>query len=187
MTTIANTGILRPGEVGYDEARQVWNAMVDRRPAMIARCRERRDVVAAISLARREGLEIGVRCGGHSVVGHGVPDHGLMVDLRPMGGVRVDPDRRRAWVQGGALLSALDAATQPYGLATTAGNISHTGVGGLTLGGGMGWLAREHGLTCDNVVSFEVVTAVATSYVHRPRRTPSCFGGCEAAAETSEW
>jgi FAD/FMN-containing dehydrogenase len=97
MTTIANTGILRPGEVGYDEARQVWNAMVDRRPAMIARCGESRDVLAAISLARREGLEIGVRCGGHSVVGHGVPEGGLMVDLRPMGGVRVDPDRRRAW------------------------------------------------------------------------------------------
>jgi FAD/FMN-containing dehydrogenase len=159
MTTIANTGILRPGEVGYDEARQVWNAMVDRRPAMIARCRESKDVAAAISLARREGLEIGVRCGGHSVVGHAVPEGGLMVDLRPMGGVRVDPERRRAWVQGGAPLAALDAATQPYGLATTAGNVSHTGVGGLTLGGGMGWLARQHGLSCDNVVSFELVTA----------------------------
>ena len=159
MTPMANAGILRPGEAGYDEARQVWNAMVDRHPAMIARCRDNRDVVAAISLARREGLEIGVRCGGHSVVGHAVPEGGLMVDLRPMGGVRVDPERRRAWVQGGALLSALDAATQPYGLATTAGNVSHTGVGGLTLGGGMGWLAREHGLTCDNVVSFEVVAA----------------------------
>ena len=159
MTTIANTGILRPGEVGYDEARQVWNAMVDRRPAMIARCRESKDVAAAISLARREGLEIGVRCGGHSVVGHAVPEGGLMVDLRPMGGVRVDPERRRAWVQGGAPLAALDAATQPYELATTAGNVSHTGVGGLTLGGGMGWLARQHGLSCDNVMSFELVTA----------------------------
>ena len=159
MTTMPGSGILRPGEAGYDEARQVWNAMVDRRPAMIARCRETRDVVAAVSLARREGLEIGVRCGGHSVVGHAVPEGGLMVDLRPMGGVRVDPERRRAWVQGGALLGALDAATQPHGLATTAGNVSHTGVGGLTLGGGMGWLARQHGLSCDNVVSFELVTA----------------------------
>jgi FAD/FMN-containing dehydrogenase len=156
---MANTEILRPGDPGYDEARRVWNAMVDRRPALIARCRDARDVMAAVALARREGLEIGVRCGGHSVVGLAVPEGGLMIDLTPMGGVRVDPVRRRASVQGGALLGALDAATQPHGLATTAGNVSHTGVGGLTLGGGMGWLAREHGLSCDNVVSFELVTA----------------------------
>ena len=159
MTESITTGILRPGEVGYDQARQVWNAMVDRRPALIVRCRETRDVVEAVALARREGLEIGIRCGGHGVVGHAVPEGGLMIDLTPMGGVRVDPERRRAWVQGGALLGALDAASQSYGLATTAGNVSHTGVGGLTLGGGMGWLARQHGLSCDNVVSFTVVTA----------------------------
>jgi FAD/FMN-containing dehydrogenase len=156
MTT---TEFLRPGDAGYDASRRVWNAMVDRRPALIARCRDARDVADAITLARREGLEIGIRCGGHSVLGLGVPEAGLMLDLTSMGGVRVDPERRRAWVQGGALLGALDAATQPYGLATTAGNVSHTGVGGLTLGGGMGWLARLHGLSCDNVTSFEVVTA----------------------------
>src|SRR3954469_8239278 len=97
-------GILRPGEPGYDEARRVWNAMVDRRPALIARCHETADVVAAVALARREGLDVGVRCGGHSVAGHAVPEGGLMIDLSPMGGVRVAPERQRAWVQGGALL-----------------------------------------------------------------------------------
>ncbi|HYH34170.1 MAG TPA: FAD-dependent oxidoreductase, partial [Nocardioides sp.] len=103
--------LLRPEDPGYDSARRVWNAMVDRKPALVARCRSARDVVTAIRLARHEGLEIGVRCGGHSVVGHAVPDGGLMIDLTTMAAVRVDPDRRRAWVQGGALLGALDAAT----------------------------------------------------------------------------
>ena len=134
MTESITSEILRPGEMGYDQARPVWNAMVDRRPALIVRCQEIADVVGAVALARREGLEIGIRCGGHSVVGHAVPEGGLMLDLTPMGGVRVDPERRRAWVQGGALLGALDAASQSYGLATTAGNVSHTGVGGLDVG-----------------------------------------------------
>jgi len=152
--------VVLPGDAGYDEARTVWNAIVDRRPRVVFRCASVRDVITAVRTAREHGLEIGVRCGGHSAAGHAVPEGGLMIDMTPLRGVCVDQVRRQAVVQGGALLGALDRATQQYGLAVTAGNVSHTGVGGLTLGGGMGWLARRAGLACDNVLSFEVVTAV---------------------------
>jgi FAD/FMN-containing dehydrogenase len=151
--------VLTPGTRGYDSARSVWNGMIDHRPKLIARCASVRDVVTAVRTARERDLEIGVRCGGHNIAGLAVPDGGLMIDLTAMGRVIVDPVARRARVQGGAMLGALDRAAQPFGLATTAGNVSHTGVGGLTLGGGMGWLARQHGLACDNVVSCTVVTA----------------------------
>jgi hypothetical protein len=151
--------IVQPGHATYDTHREVWNAMVDRRPRLIARCTSAEDVAAAIRYGRGAGLEIAVKCGGHNVLGLSVPDDGLMIDLSPMGDVRVDPGRRLALVQGGALLRSLDHATEPHGLATTAGNVSHTGVGGLTLGGGMGWLARKCGLACDNVESYTLVTA----------------------------
>lgn len=151
--------LVRPGDPAYDQHRSVWNAMVDHRPALISRCRTLQDVAAAISFGRAQGLELGVRGGGHNIVGFAVPDGGLMIDLSPMGEVRVDAERARAFVGGGALLGTLDTATETHGLATTAGNVSHTGVGGLTLGGGVGWLARRFGLSCDNVASYTVVVA----------------------------
>jgi FAD/FMN-containing dehydrogenase len=151
--------VVLPGSASYDGHRSVWNAMVDHRPSVIARCASAADVAAAVHFGRAEGLEIAVKGGGHGVAGHCVPDGGLMIDLGPIGAVDLDPDARMARVGGGALLGSLDRASEPFGLATTAGNVSHTGVGGLTLGGGMGWLARQLGLACDNVMSYTVVTA----------------------------
>ena len=169
--------LVGPGDATYDAHRELWNAMVDRRPALIARCATATDVAVAIRRGREAGLEIGVKCGGHGVLGLAVPEGGLMIDLTPMDEVRVDPQLRRAWVQGGALLRYLDRATEPHGLATTAGNVSHTGVGGLTLGGGMGWLARQFGLACDNVESYTVVTADGETVRATATENPDLFWG----------
>ena len=151
--------VIRRGDAGYDQARQVWNGMIDRSPAAIFRCSTTADVVAAVNFAREEGLALAVRGGGHNAAGLALVDDGLVIDLSGMRAVRVDADKRVAYVQGGALWRDLDAATHPHGLATTGGVISSTGVGGLTLGGGLGWLMRQHGLACDNVLAVEIVTA----------------------------
>jgi FAD/FMN-containing dehydrogenase len=151
--------VILPGDLEYETARRVWNGDIDRRPALIARCATPVDVAAAIELARQEDLELTVRGGGHNYGGSAVCDDGLMIDLSPMNAVRVDPGARRARCGGGSTWADLDGATQQHGLAVTGGFISHTGVGGLTLGGGMGWLTRKAGLTIDNLVSAQVVTA----------------------------
>ena len=151
--------LLRPGQEGYDEARRVWNGAIDRHPALIARCAGADDVVEAVRYARERELPVSVRGGGHAVAGHAVCDGGLMIDLSLMKSVRVDPHARTARAAGGLLWRELDAATQQHGLATTGGIISHTGIGGLTLGGGFGHLMRRHGLTVDNLLAVELVTA----------------------------
>src|SRR4029453_10217592 len=151
--------LLRPGEEGYEEARRVWNGSVDRRPALIARCAGADDVATAVRFAREQDLLVSVRGGGHAAPGHAVCDDGLMIDLSLMKSVRVDPEARTARGAGGLLWGELDRATQQFGLATTRGLISHTGVGGLPLGGGLGHLMRTYGLTVDNLRAVDLVTA----------------------------
>src|SRR5215212_680772 len=144
--------VVRPGDADYDAARALWNAAHDRRPEIIVRCAGPADVVAALRFARSEKLEVAVRGGGHSIAGFSGVDGGLVIDLSAMRGVRVDAGARRAYVQGGCVWRDVDVETQVHGLATTGGLVSTTGVGGFTLGGGIGWLMRKHGLACDNLV-----------------------------------
>jgi FAD/FMN-containing dehydrogenase len=151
--------LIRPGDAGYDEARKIWNGMVDRKPALIAQCASTRDVVSAVNHAREHGLVVAVRGGGHNVAGNAVCDDGLVIDLRPMKDVSVDPEARIAIAGGGVTWGEYDAATQAHGLGSPGGAISSTGIAGLTLGGGFGWLSRSYGLVCDNLISAEVVTA----------------------------
>ncbi len=151
--------VLISGEPGYDEARRIWNGMIDRRPAVIARSVSTADVAVAIAYARDRDLILSVRGGGHSFPGHSVNDGGMMIDLSPMKRVEVDPKQRTVRAQPGVLWGELDGATHAHGLAVTGGQISHTGIAGLTLGGGIGWLMRKYGLTCDNLLAAEIVTA----------------------------
>jgi FAD/FMN-containing dehydrogenase len=162
MSTTMGAGrrgaLLRPGEEGYDAARTIWNSAWDRRPAIIARVAGAADVVSALGLGRRNDLEVAVRSGGHSIPGHSVCEGGLMIDLSGLTHIAVDPVARTARVGAGVLWGGLDAATQEHGLAVTGGEVSHTGVAGLTLGGGIGLLKRRFGLTCDNLLAAEIVT-----------------------------
>ncbi|GJF30038.1 oxidoreductase [Kitasatospora sp. NE20-6] len=164
-----------PGDAGYDEARKVYNAMIDRKPAAVVRCAHAGDVIAAVDAARRNGLPLAVRGGSHSVPGYGTCDDGVVADLGGMRGVRVDPVRRTARVDGGATLADLNSAAHAFGLAVTGGIISTTGVGGLTLGGGFGYLSRKLGLTCDNLLSADVVTADGTLHVVSATEEPDLF------------
>ena len=144
--------VLQPGDDGYDAARTVWNAMIDRRPAAIARCASAADVVAAVAFAREHDLRLSVRGGGHNVAGNAVADRGLMLDLSRMTGIRVDPARRTARAEPGLTWGQFDRETHAFGLATTGGVVSTTGIAGLTLGGGLGWLLRKHGMVIDNLL-----------------------------------
>ncbi len=169
--------VLVAGDEPFDDVRRVWNQMVDRQPALIAQCTGAADVRTALDFARAEGLDVTVRCGGHSIVGHGVADGALLIDLAPMRGVRVDPGARRAWVQGGARLRDLDRETLPFGLGVPVGAVGDTGVGGLALGGGYGFATRRYGLTCDNLVGAEVVTADGELLVVDENRDPDLLWG----------
>jgi len=165
----------QPGDAEYDAARTLWNATIERRPALVAHCEGTADVMAAVDFARRNGLPLAVRGGGHNIAGSALCDDGLVIDLRGMRGAQVDPDTRLARVDGGALLADVDHETQAYGLAVPLGINSTTGVGGLTLGGGFGWLSRMFGLTIDSLVGAEIVTADGRRRMIGPRQEPDLF------------
>src|SRR5438105_8457119 len=173
--------LVTPGDAGYDEARRVWNATADRRPAVVAACATPGDVVAALRFARHQNGPVAVRGGGHSYPGFSTCDGGVVIDLGRMREVTVDPDRRIATVQAGALLKGLDAATQRHGLVCPNGAVGHTGVAGLTLGGGLGRLMRRFGLTIDNLIDVELVTADGRRIRASEEEHPDLFWGLRGA------
>ena len=173
--------LIRPDDPGYEQARSIWNGAHDRRPALVVRCEGVADVLKTVEFARSEGLPLSIRGGGHSIPGFSTVDDGVVLDLRAMNGIRVDPDRRTVTAQAGCLWSEVDAETQAFGLALTGGIISTTGIGGFTLGGGIGWLVRKCGLTCDNLIAADIVTAdgqyLHTSEDERPELLWALRGG----------
>src|SRR5436190_4053451 len=169
--------LVRPDDLDYDDQRKIWNASIDRRPALIARCAGVADVIAAIRFARQTGLPTAVRSGGHSFPGLSLCDGGLVIDLRLMNGIRVDPHARTPRAQAGVLLGELDRETQAFGLAVPAGIVTHTGLAGLTLGGGIGWLTRRDGLTVDQLLGVDVVTADGEFVKASATENPDLFWG----------
>jgi FAD/FMN-containing dehydrogenase len=169
--------LVRPADPTYDEHRRIWNGSIDRSPALIARCADTADVIAAVRFARETGLVVAVRGGGHSFPGQSVCDGGIVIDLGLMKGIRVDPDARTARAQAGVLLGELDRETQAFGLAVPAGIVTHTGLSGLTLGGGIGWLMRKHGLTIDQLLAVDLVTAEGELVKASESENPDLFWG----------
>jgi FAD/FMN-containing dehydrogenase len=169
--------LLRPGEEGYEETRSIWNAMIDKRPAAIARCLETNDVVEAVNFARQHELLLSVRGSGHNVAGSALVEGGFMIDLSLMKEIQLDPENQTATAQPGVVFGELDQATQPHGLAAPGGIVSETGIAGLTLGGGFGWLSRKYGFTCDNLLSAEVVTADGEVLTASEAQNPDLFWG----------
>ena len=173
--------VIADGEPGYEEARAIFNSMITRRPAAIAQCSGEEDVKAALAFAAENELEVAVRGGGHTVAGASLTEGGLKIDLRRMNSATVDPEARTITVGGGALWKDFDAATQPHGLAATGGRISTTGVAGLALGGGSGWLERKFGLACDNLVSVRLVTADGRRVIASEDENPELFWALHGA------
>jgi len=169
--------LLGPGTDGYEAARCVWNGMIDRRPALIARCAGPADVIAVVRFAREHGLLLAVKGGGHNITGNAVCEGGLMLDLSPMKGVRVDPQRRTARAEAGLNRGEYNRETQAFGLASIGGVVSTTGIAGLTLGGGLGWLQGKHGLSCDNLLSADIVTADGRLLTANAEENPDLFWG----------
>jgi FAD/FMN-containing dehydrogenase len=169
--------LLRPGEAGYDQARVVWNGMIDRRPALIARCAGVADIIAAVRFARTHGVLVSVKGGGHNITGNAVCEGGLMIDLSPMKSVRVDLAKRTARAEAGLTWGEFNRETQAFGLATTGGVVSTTGIAGLTLGGGLGWMMGKHGLSCDNLLSADIVTAGGEFLTASATEHPDLFWG----------
>lgn len=187
MRTALRGPVIGPQDPEYNESRKLYNAMIDKRPAAFVRCADAADVRAAIGLVRDSGLDIAVRGGGHSGPGLCLVDDGITLDLSPMRWVRVDPEARTAIVGGGAQLGDLDHAAHGFGLATPAGIMSTTGVGGLTLGGGHGHLTRRFGLTIDNLLAADVVLADGTFVTASASQHPDLFWALRGGGGTSAW